>query len=171
MFDTFLRYDIFKILNMSIQTYRLYTKIIKALANQKRIEILRVLSNRCVTVSELIHMTNMSQANISQHMQVLRHVGIVVTKREGKEITYCISHRNFVYILDLVHEVLADRHKAAPIAKRFHMATAPKIVDPVCNMRIAPQHAVYTYEHKRTTYYFCAAGCRKTFIKNPEKYV
>jgi len=156
---------------MSTQTYRLYTKILKALANQKRIEILRVLSNRCVTVSELIRMTNMSQANISQHMQVLRHVGIVVTKREGKEITYCISHRNFVHILDFVHEVLSDRHKAAPMRKHSHMAIASKIVDPVCHMNVAPQHAVYTHEHKRTTYYFCAAGCRKTFIKNPEKYV
>lgn len=156
---------------MSISTYKLYTSLLKALANEKRIEILCVLSDRCVTVSELIRMTNVSQANISQHMQVLRRVGIVVTKREGKEITYCISHKNFVHILDLIHEVLSDHHKTTPMKKRSHVAIAPRIVDPVCNMNVAAQHAVYTHEYKRTNYYFCAAGCKKIFIKNPNKYV
>lgn len=156
---------------MSTSTYKLYAKLFKALANQKRIEIMRVLAGRCATVSEVIHMTGMTQANISQHMQVLRREGAVMTKRKGKEILYCISHPNLVRLLDQVHEILADRKNITPLAKHSRIPKTPHIIDPVCGMAVSPKHAAFTYAYKRSTYYFCASGCKKLFIKIPSKYV
>ncbi|MFA5134499.1 MAG: metalloregulator ArsR/SmtB family transcription factor [Patescibacteria group bacterium] len=155
---------------MSILTYTLYAKLLKALANQKRIEIMRVLGNRCSTVSELIHMTGMTQANISQHLQVLRREGAVVAKRNSKEIMYCISHPQYVRLLDHIHEILADRKSIKPLMRHSHIPAAPMIVDPVCGMKVSPKHAAFAHAYKRSTYYFCASGCKKKFVKNPEKY-
>lgn len=45
------------------------------------------------------------------------------------------------------------------------------VKDPVCGMDIDPNSAVGTSEYKGQTYYFCSPGCKKSFDKDPEKYV
>ena len=44
------------------------------------------------------------------------------------------------------------------------------VKDPVCSMDIDPQDAVASREHMGQTYYFCSAGCKKAFDKEPAKY-
>ena len=43
--------------------------------------------------------------------------------------------------------------------------------DPVCKMTVDEKTAAATTEYKGKTYYFCAAGCKVTFEKEPDKYV
>jgi len=43
--------------------------------------------------------------------------------------------------------------------------------DPVCNMMIDPETAAGTSEYKGKTYYFCSPGCKRSFDKDPEKYL
>ncbi len=43
--------------------------------------------------------------------------------------------------------------------------------DPVCGMSVKKSEAKATFEYKGTTYYFCAAGCKEAFVKDPEKYL
>ena len=43
--------------------------------------------------------------------------------------------------------------------------------DPVCNMTIDESCAAAATEYKGKTYLFCAAGCKETFEKEPEKYI
>ncbi len=42
--------------------------------------------------------------------------------------------------------------------------------DPVCGMDVDPKTAAGKSEYKGQTYYFCSAGCKKAFDKEPEKY-
>ncbi len=48
---------------------------------------------------------------------------------------------------------------------------ANTVRDPVCGMDIDPATAAGKSEYKGQTYYFCSAGCKKSFDKEPEKYV
>jgi YHS domain-containing protein len=48
---------------------------------------------------------------------------------------------------------------------------ANTVKDPVCGMDIDPATAAGTSEYKGQTYYFCSPGCKKSFDKDPEKYV
>ena len=43
--------------------------------------------------------------------------------------------------------------------------------DPVCGMDIDPAAAAGKYEYNGQTYYFCSLGCKKSFDKEPEKYL
>ena len=43
--------------------------------------------------------------------------------------------------------------------------------DPVCGMDVTPETAAGISEYKGVTYYFCAPGCKRSFDKDPEKYV
>ena len=42
---------------------------------------------------------------------------------------------------------------------------------PVCAMDIDPATAAGTSEYNGQTYYFCSLGCKKSFDKEPEKYL
>jgi YHS domain-containing protein len=43
--------------------------------------------------------------------------------------------------------------------------------DPVCGMEVEEKKAAGTSEYQGKTYYFCSLGCKKTFDKEPQKYV
>ena len=45
------------------------------------------------------------------------------------------------------------------------------VKDPVCEMEIDPNTAAGKSEYQGQTYYFCSPGCKKSFDKEPEKYV
>ncbi len=44
-------------------------------------------------------------------------------------------------------------------------------IDPVCKMEVDPATAEWKTEYKGKTYYFCAPGCKRSFEKEPEKYL
>ena len=44
-------------------------------------------------------------------------------------------------------------------------------IDPVCGMSVDPDHAEYRSFQKGDSYYFCSAGCKETFDKDPDKYI
>jgi len=44
-------------------------------------------------------------------------------------------------------------------------------IDPVCKMTVDEKKAAATSEYKGKKYYFCAAGCKKAFDQDPEKYL
>jgi YHS domain-containing protein len=43
--------------------------------------------------------------------------------------------------------------------------------DPVCGMTVDTETTTITSEYKGRTYYFCAPGCKKSFDRDPEKYL
>lgn len=44
-------------------------------------------------------------------------------------------------------------------------------IDPVCGMEVDPAQAAGSVEYKGETYYFCSPGCKRSFEKEPEKYL
>ena len=45
------------------------------------------------------------------------------------------------------------------------------VIDPVCGMSVNPRTTEIEVTIEGQTYYFCAEGCRQTFVKTPEKYL
>jgi len=46
-----------------------------------------------------------------------------------------------------------------------------KAIDPVCHMEVETETAEWTSEYNGEMYYFCAPGCKRSFDKDPEKYL
>jgi hypothetical protein len=55
-------------------------------------------------------------------------------------------------------------------SRRPH-AEAATVQDPVCGMSVDPVHADHRSIHDGQNHYFCSAGCKEAFDKNPGKYV
>lgn len=45
------------------------------------------------------------------------------------------------------------------------------VTDPVCGMEVVPEIADFSAEIDGETYYFCAEGCRQSFVKNPQDFI
>jgi len=88
--------------------YLLHSEVCKTLANPKRQEILDNLRQKDMTVNELVKKTGISQANLSQHLAIMRTKGIVTTQRKGINVYYSLSNSKIIKAFDLISEVLRD---------------------------------------------------------------
>jgi DNA-binding transcriptional ArsR family regulator len=88
--------------------YLLHSDVCKTLANPKRQEILDCLRKKDMTVTELVKKTGISQANLSQHLAIMRSKGIVSTERKGINVLYSLSNTKIIQAFDLISEVLQD---------------------------------------------------------------
>ena len=80
----------------------------KTISNPRRQAILDTIRNSEMTVSELIKKTGISQANLSQHLSILRSKGVVNTRRDGNNVYYSLSNLKIIKAYDLISEVLED---------------------------------------------------------------
>lgn len=159
---------------MYYQIFKLHSKLLKAIANPKRLEIIQLLRDQELSVCEIQNMLDLPQANLSQHLQILRDEGVVKTRRNGKQIFYSIAHKNFVKASDLMREILIEKHQKSPLADDFALnmlELVPVTHDLVCKMRVSPKTAAYAYNYKKNKYYFCASGCYQKFKKDPLKFI
>ncbi|MFQ6123992.1 MAG: ArsR/SmtB family transcription factor [Candidatus Heimdallarchaeota archaeon] len=89
--------------------FKLHADLCKTLANPTRLEILSWLREGERSVSELIALTDVRQATISQHLAVLRQRRVVSTRKEGANIFYKIAHPKIVEACDLIREVMFEQ--------------------------------------------------------------
>lgn len=132
-----------------------------------------MLRDQELTVTEIQEMLGLPQANLSQHLQVLRESGVVKAKKNGKQVYYQLAHKNFVKASDLMRQVLVERYKGTKLEDEFTMKMTdlvPLVQDPVCGMRLSPKTASYAYQFNGREHYFCAGGCYEKFKKQLSRY-
>ncbi len=90
------------------EAYEKNALIYKILANSKRLEILNILKLNETSVENLIKITKLPKANLSQHLALMRHNGLIVPRREGLNIFYRIVDPRIVEPCKILHQL---RHK------------------------------------------------------------
>jgi DNA-binding transcriptional ArsR family regulator len=70
------------------EVYDKQVAICKAFANPTRLRILDLVAQHGFPTSAIHEQLAISQANLSQHLAILKGAGIVTTRREGKKV-YC----------------------------------------------------------------------------------
>ncbi len=88
-----------------MKTYTRQTDVFKALAHNKRLNIVYLLSKGELTVGEIHRELNQSQSNISQHLMFLRDAKIVKARKVGKNVHYSLSHRSLSEVSKLINEI------------------------------------------------------------------
>ena len=99
------------------QIYKLHASICHTLANPKRLEIIDKLRASELSVTALAEALEISQANLSQHLAIMRQKGIVTTRRDGLNVFYKLSNPKIVKACDLMRQVLLE-----------HLETGAKLV-------------------------------------------
>ena len=68
----------------------------KALGDDTRQQILQMLLQGELSVGEIVEAFDVSQPTISHHLNVLKQVNLVTSRKEGKQVYYAINHGNVV---------------------------------------------------------------------------
>jgi len=76
--------------------YNGLAKLMKALSNPARLEIIEMLSQGEKSVEGIVEATNLTVANASQHLQVLKNNNIVKSRKEGHHVFYSLVNFEFL---------------------------------------------------------------------------
>ena len=87
--------------------------IFQALAHPTRIAILEYLSRGELSAGALIEKLGMEQANVSQHLAVLRAKQIVVNRKAGNQVFYTVRDPIILQVLALMRTYFQTHLKEA----------------------------------------------------------
>ena len=75
------------------KTAKKQSKFFKALSDEKRVRIIKLLTQKEMCVCELMICLDMTQPNLSHHIQILENAGIIKRTKKGKWV-YCSLAEN-----------------------------------------------------------------------------
>lgn len=81
---------------------RLKAEFFQALAHPTRVAILEQLREGELAAGTIIDRLGMEQANVSQHLAVLRAKQIVVNRKVGNQVFYSVRDPLIIQVLDLM---------------------------------------------------------------------
>ena len=81
--------------------------IFKALSDENRIRILKLLRSGEKCACKLLEELNISQPTLSHHMKILCDSGIVTGRKEGKWTHYSVCCEGIMHIRSLMKELLS----------------------------------------------------------------
>lgn len=93
---------------MNKNIYGIHAEFCKVFSNPTRLEMLSLLRNKEMSVSELIKKTGLSQANISQHLAVMKAKGAVLSRKSGKNTYYTLKNQKIIRAFDIIQMVLIE---------------------------------------------------------------
>jgi ArsR family transcriptional regulator len=92
---------------------RFKADIFQALAHPTRIAILESLSDHELSAGALIEQLGMEQANISQHLAVLRSKQLVAHRKAGNQVFYSVRDPIIIKVLNLMRSYFHAHLKEA----------------------------------------------------------
>lgn len=99
----------------------------KALGDPVRLRLFQLLAGHDeLCVCHLTEALNLPQSTVSRHLGVLRHAGLVTTRRDGKWMHYRLNNGLADKLATLISEYLSDETMQQD-KKRLHQALHPNI--------------------------------------------
>jgi len=134
--------------------YQSLAQVAQALANPNRLQLLEHIAQGERSVEPLAVITGLSIANASQHLQGLRHAGLVVARKKGQRVFYSIAGHEVVHLYTalqrageaqvaeverLVRDFVGHRNKLEPIRARELLKRVRKGLVTVLDVRPADE--------------------------------
>lgn len=148
------------------QVFKLHSEFLKAISHPKRLEIIHLLRDNALNVTSMQYMLDIPQANLSQHLQVLRKIKAVTHIKKGKQIYYQISDQKIIIASNLFREVLINQQSNQNLKDVLSdnlEDIVPLHVDPICGMKLSKTTAAFSLKTECETLFFCAVGCLRRY--------
>lgn len=84
-------------------------RIARALSHPVRLQILNELRDGGAYVMHLTNVLERPQANVSQHLMVLREAGLVIAEREGMTVIYYVRNPQVLGVVDQLLSLAGER--------------------------------------------------------------
>lgn len=94
---------------MSPESLRLIAGLFRILCEPSRLQLLNLLREGEESVSGLVKLTGLRQANVSKQLKILADSKIVSRRREGKNVIYRIEDHTILELCELMCEKMRHR--------------------------------------------------------------
>jgi DNA-binding transcriptional ArsR family regulator/rhodanese-related sulfurtransferase len=101
--------------------YEQFARVARAVANPHRLELIDLLAQGERRVDDLAQEVGLSIANASQHLQTLRHAGLVESRREGTAIYYRLADDEVVRLWQAIRAVGEARLAELDVLTRLYL--------------------------------------------------
>ena len=81
------------------QLHEQFAQVAKALSHAHRLDLLELLAQRECSVEALANVANLTVANTSRHLQLLRRAGLIASRKEGLYVFYRIAGDDVIELL------------------------------------------------------------------------
>ena len=98
------------------EPYALHASFCQALSDPKRLLIVSALRDGERSVGDLCEMLGARQSNVSQHLALMRHLGLVETRRAEGNILYRLADPRIAEAVELLRSVQADLQRRRTVA-------------------------------------------------------
>ena len=112
------------------QLFEQFARVGKALASGHRLELLEFLAQGERTVEALAGVTGLSVANTSQHLQQLRQVGLVATRKQGLHVHYRLADADVSELLGVLQKIAEKQFAEVDRIVRTYLTTKDGL-DPI----------------------------------------
>ncbi len=109
--------------------YPEYARVAQAFASDRRFRIVELLAQAPRTVDTIARLADMSVANASQHLQLLRRAGLVIAEKQGVSVWYRLASDDVMRLWLGIQAVAGTR--LGQVRAAIHECRGPAGRDPV----------------------------------------
>ena len=94
---------------MEDQIYQYHADMCQAFSHPKRLEVINILREGEMTVTELSQKLGLAVGNLSQHLSMMKERHILVSRKEGNMVYYRILNPKLIRCFDMMREMLFEQ--------------------------------------------------------------
>ncbi len=96
---------------MEDQIYIYHAEMCQVLSHPKRLEVINVLREGEMSVTEMAQKLEVTVGNLSQHLSMMKERRILLSRKEGNLVYYRITNPKLIHCFDMMREMLFDQIK------------------------------------------------------------
>ncbi len=78
-------------------------------AHPKRLEVINVLRDGEMTVTELAQKLGLTVGNLSQHLSMMKERHVLLSRKDGNMVYYRIANPKLIWCFDMMREMLFEQ--------------------------------------------------------------
>jgi DNA-binding transcriptional ArsR family regulator len=94
---------------MEDQIYQYHAEMCQVFSHPKRLEVIAVLRDGEMSVSELAQILKLTVGNLSQHLAMMKERHILLTRKEGNMVYYRIANPKLLHCMDMMRDMLFEQ--------------------------------------------------------------
>ena len=94
---------------MEDRIYAYHAEMCQVFSHPKRLEVINVLRDGEMTVTELAQKLGLTVGNLSQHLSMMKERHILLSRREGNMVYYRIANPKLIRCFDMMREMLFEQ--------------------------------------------------------------
>lgn len=104
--------------DIELELYRCHANMCQVFSHPTRLQILNILRERELAVSDLADRLGVAIGNLSQHLNMMKQRRVLVSRKEGNNVYYRLANAKMLKAFDLIREILLEQMQRESILVR-----------------------------------------------------